>query len=155
MVTPRQIPKQATSRRHATILDDYKQGKSIYQEWTRHNLGEITIRDWSWGKVTLDWKMDDRFIMPDGVMFGGFIACVGDHFAALGAMTVLSEEKERFRTSRLATDYFRPLKKPSARVEVNVPSHTRTLIHVDADIFNAHDKLAARIHAVQVRRMTG
>lgn len=97
------------------------------------------------------WEIDDRFIMPDGVMFGGHIASVADHVAGLTAMTVLREDGERFRTSRLETNYFRPLKQPAARIEGRVTNASRSLIHIEADFLNGEDKLAARIYATQMR----
>ncbi len=153
--TDKKMQNRVTSERHTNLLDDYQKGESIFQAWVQENLGEISLMEWEWGRVSLYWEMDDRFIMPDGVMFGGHIASVSDHFVALGAMTVLTDSKERFRTSRLETNFFRPLTKPHANIEVKVTNASKNLIHVEAEIFNAHDKLAARIHAVQMRRLTG
>ena len=101
------------------------------------------------------WDIDDRFLMPDGVMFGGHIASVADHVAGLTTMTVLTANEERFRTSRLETNYFRPLTAPLAVIDGRVVNASKTLIHVEADFLNAEEKLAVRISAVQVRRMTG
>ena len=101
------------------------------------------------------WEIDDRFVMPDGVMFGGHIASVADHVAGLATMTVLNADNERFRTSRLETNYFRPLTMPLATIEGRVVNASKTLIHVEADMLNAQEKLAVRVNAVQVRRMTG
>lgn len=140
-----------TSSRHTGLLDGYKSGKSIFKEWADTQIASLTLEHWEWGHVSLSWHIDDRFIMPDGVMFGGHIASVADHLVALGAMTVLSQDEERFRTSRLETNFFRPLMKCEAKVEVRVTNVARRLIHVEADVLNDEGKLAVRVHAVQVR----
>ena len=144
-----------TSERHTEILDGLKTGTSRFHEWVRDQLDDLRLTHWEWGAIEADWTITDRFIMPDGVMFGGHIAAVADHVAAIAAMTVLRDSKERFRTSRLETNFFRPLKAPSARILARVTNESKNLIHVEADVLNAHKKLAVRIHAVQVRRLTG
>lgn len=146
---------RTTSERHTDILNGYKAGDSRFNVWAEEKLGTFALTDWAWGAITLRWDIDDRFVMPDGVMFGGHIASVADHVAGLTAMTVLTESKERFRTSRLETNYFRPLTMPLAVIEGRVTNASKTLIHVEADFLNADDKLAVRMNAVQVRRMTG
>ncbi|PQA89146.1 PaaI family thioesterase [Hyphococcus luteus] len=146
---------RTTSARHTDILNGYKEGGSRFNDWAREKLGEFTLLDWSWGHIKMRWEIDDRFVMPDGVMFGGHIASVADHVAGLAAMTVLTADKERFRTSRLETNYFRPLTMPLAMIEGRVVNAAKTLIHVEADFKNAQEKLAVRVNAVQVRRMTG
>ncbi|MAW80063.1 MAG: hypothetical protein CMI63_07475 [Parvularcula sp.] len=144
-----------TSERHTDILNGYKAGGSRFNDWAQEKLGHFVLTDWSWGRIAMRWDIDDRFIMPDGVMFGGHVASVADHVAGLTAMTVLTDNRERFRTSRLETNYFRPLTAPLARIEGRVTNASASLIHVEADFLNGDEKLAARIYAVQVRRMTG
>lgn len=144
-----------TSQRHTDILNGYKAGGSRFNEWASQKLGEFTLTDWEWGAISMRWDIDERFVMPDGVMFGGHIASVADHVAGLAAMTVLTEEKERFRTSRLETNYFRPLMMPVAKIDGRVTNASKSLIHIEADFYNKDDKLAVRVNAVQVRRMTG
>ena len=85
-------------------------------------------------------------------MFGGHVASVADHVAGLVTMTVLDDSADRFRTSHLETNYFRPIMKPSARIEARVVNASKTLAHVEADFFKAEEKLAVRMSAVQVRR---
>ena len=146
---------RVTSERHTDILNGYKAGGSRFNDWARERLGEFILLDWSWGHIKMRWEIDDRFVMPDGVMFGGHIASVADHVAGLATMTVLSANEERFRTSRLETNYFRPLTMPLAVIEGRVVNASKNLIHVEADFVNAQEKLAVRINAVQVRRLTG
>lgn len=144
-----------TSERHTDILNGYKAGGSRFNEWAAEKLGALFLTHWEWGAIKMRWEIDERFVMPDGVMFGGHIASVADHVAGLAAMTVLIDNKERFRTSRLETNYFRPLTMPLATIEGRVANASKTLVHVEADFYNADEKLAVRVNAVQVRRMTG
>lgn len=144
-----------TSVRHTDILNGYKAGGSRFNDWAEARLGKLALHHWEWGAIKMRWDIDDRFLMPDGVMFGGHIASVADHVAGLLAMTVLAGDDERFRTSHLETDYFRPLTAPHATIDGRVVNASKTLIHVEADFYNAEDKLAARLAALQVRRMTG
>ena len=95
---------RTTSERHTDILNGYKAGGSRFNEWAEEHLGVFELTHWEWGEVNLRWDIDDRFVMPDGVMFGGHIASVADHVAGLTAMTVLIQDHERFRTSRLENE---------------------------------------------------
>lgn len=149
------LPNRITSERHTELLNSYMDESSRLKGWARDRLGEIAICEWEYGSASLTWDIDDQFVMPDGVVFGGHIAAVGDHLVSIGAMTVLTDSKERFRTSRLETNFFRPLTKCAADIVVTATNVSQRLIHLEADIFNADEKLAARINAVQVRRMTG
>lgn len=144
------MPK--TSARHREILDGYKRGDSRFNKWSEEKLGIFRLTHWEWGKLSMVWEIDDRFVMPDGVMFGGHVASVADHVAGLTAMTALEENDDRFRTSRLETNYFRPVMKPKATIEARIVNTSKSLIHVEADFFNAEGKLAVRIAAVQMKR---
>ena len=146
---------QKTSQRHTELLNAYMGGESDFNKWAQKNLGEFTLNEWDWGSLEMSWEIDDRYIMPGDAMFGGHIASVADHIVGLAAMTVLTDNKERFVTSRLETNYFRPLMKPSAWIEGRVTNASKTLIHVEADFFNADHKLAVRVNAVQMRRASG
>lgn len=147
------MPK--TSDRHTEILEGYKRGDSRFNEWAEKKLGTFRLTHWEWGKLSLVWEIDDRFVMPDGVMFGGHIASVADHVVGLAAMTVLEANEDRFRTSRLETTYFRPIMKPQATIEARIVNTSKNLIHVEADFLNGEGKLAARVAAVQMKRKEG
>ncbi|MEX0644386.1 MAG: PaaI family thioesterase [Parvularculaceae bacterium] len=146
---------QTTSARHTDILNGYKSGASRFNEWSSKALGDLKLNSWSWGRLAMLWTIDDRWVMPDGVMFGGHVASVGDHVAGLISMTVLDDPADRFRTSHLETNFFRPIMKPSSRIEARVVNVSKSLIHVEADFLNAEEKLAVRMSAVQVRRKAG
>ncbi|MEM9705570.1 MAG: PaaI family thioesterase [Pseudomonadota bacterium] len=146
--------KKKTSDRHSGLLNGYQSGDSPFFKWACEHLGDLVLTNWSWGEIEMDWSIGDKMVMPDGVMFGGHIASVADHIVGLVSMSVLERDDERFRTSRLETNFFRPLIKPRARVIGRVTNASKNLIHAEADIFNANDKLAVRIYAVQMKRMT-
>lgn len=143
-----------TSDRHTDILNGYKAGGSRFNEWAQEKLGDLRLVSWRYGRISMTWEIDERFVMPDGVMFGGHVSSVADHVAGLAAMSVLEEDADRFRTSRLETNFFRPVMKPRLTIEGRVVNASRTLIHVEADFLNAESKLAVRIAAIQVRRRT-
>ena len=147
--------KRTTSDRHTGILNAYQAGTSSFNGWAREMLGDIRITSWAYGEMDLTWVVDGRFVMPDGIVFGGHIAAVSDHLAGLVAMTVLTDDAERFRTSRLETNFFRPLTAGEARVAARIVNASASLIHADIDIFNAEGKQAVRVVAVQARRRTG
>lgn len=141
-----------TSERHTSILDGYKSGGSRFNLWAEEKLGRLILTQWEPGRLSMRWEIDDRFVMPDGVMFGGHVAAVADHVAGLVTMTALDANEDRFRTARLETNFFRPVMKPLALIEGRVVNASRTLIHVEADFFNAEAKLAVRVAATQVKR---
>jgi acyl-coenzyme A thioesterase PaaI-like protein len=144
-----------TSARHSAILDAYKAGGSPFNSWAEEKLGRLLLTHWEPGRLAMRWEIDDRFVMPDGVMFGGHVAAVADHVAGLITMTALEANEDRFRTARLETTFFRPVMKPHATIEGRVVNASKTLIHVEADFFNAEGKLAVRIAAAQAKRVAG
>lgn len=144
-----------TSERHSEILNNYQSGQSRHYEWAHSALGDIELLRWDYGEVDFRWKIDGRFVMPDGVMFGGHIASVGDHVASFVTFTVLSENNQRFRTSRLDTNFFRPMSTDEVKIEARVTNVSTRLIHVEADFIDPNDKLLARICALEVRGQKG
>lgn len=140
-----------TSARHAEILNGY-QAMGPWYGWAKEKLGDLKLVSWSYGRASMVWEIDDRMLMGDGVMFGGHVASVSDQVAALVTMSTLTESDGRFRTSRLETNFFRPVMKPRLVIEARATNVSATLIHAEADYFNADGKLAVRINAVQVRR---
>lgn len=140
------------SARHTALLNDYKAREGYLYQWFKDRHADLELTDWAPGRLSMIWHVDDRFIFPDGFSFGGQIAFVGDHITSLVTMTALDNEDGRFRTSRLETNFFRPLAKCAARVEGRVVNVSKNLVHVEADIFNQEDKCAVRFTAVQMRR---
>ncbi len=140
-----------TSPRHTEILNGY-QAMGPWYGWAKERLGDLRLTAWSYGKASMIWEIDDRMLMGDGVMFGGHVASVSDQVAALVTMSALTSADDRFRTSRLETNFFRPVMKPRLTIEARATNVSSTLIHAEADYFNADGKLAVRMHAVQSRR---
>lgn len=144
--------KRHTSARHTEILNGYQSGDTSFNRWVAERLARIEIKTWAYGEMTLEWVIDDRFVMSDGVVFGGYIASVGDHLAGLVSMSVLTSDDERFRTARLETNFFRPLKAGRVLVDARIINASRTLINAELDVFNESKKHAARIIATQIRQ---
>lgn len=140
-----------TSDRHSAILNGYRDGNTSFNQWADANLGTFALTEWGWGRIQLEWTIDDRFIMPDGIMFGGHIAAVADHVVGLAAMSVLEADGDRFRTSKLETSFFRPVTKPKIEITGRVINVSRSLIHVEGDLINPAGKICARIGAIQMR----
>lgn len=144
--------KNVVSERHAEILNGYQAGTSRFCAWANEKLGDLKLLAWSYGRLDMLWTIDDRFVMPDGVMFGGHVASVADHVAGLLTMSTLDDSADRFRTSRLETNFMRPIVKPSVKIAGRAVNVAATLIHVEADFLNLEGRLAARVFATQVRR---
>lgn len=144
-------PSLSTSERHRAMLDGYQSGNA-WHGWAKEKLGDIALTEWSYGRAALVWEIDDRFVLMDGVVFGGHIACVADHVAAIVTLTALSEADDRFRTARLETNFFRPVRRPRLMIEARIVNVSSTLIHAEADFTTPEGKRAVRITAVQSRR---
>ena len=141
-----------TSERHTGLLNDFAAGTSMFHVWAKGALANLVLDEWSYGRLAMTWRVDERFIMPDGIMFGGHIAAVADVIASLAAYTVLEENDDRFRTSQLETSFFRPITKVDHKVEAIVSNVSRSLIHLEATVFTPGAKPAVKIGAVQVKR---
>ncbi|MGF1543839.1 MAG: PaaI family thioesterase [Parvularculaceae bacterium] len=141
-----------TSARHTKILNDFLAGEGAYAAWANEGLGPQRLVGWSPGALSLEWTIEPDMVLPDGVMFGGRVAAMADHVTSLVAMTALAADDMRFRTSRLDTSFFRPIKQPRIDVAARVVNVSARLIHVEADFLNVDGKICARSCAVQSRR---
>ena len=150
-----QSDQRKTSERHSAMLDGYHQGGTKFNAWVEDHLGGLALERWEYGAVELRWTFDQHQIMPDGVLFGGHIAAVADHIAALATMSALTQDEERFRTSRLETDFFRPLMGEGADVRAIVTNASRRLIHVTGEVFDKEGRLAVQFRALQARTRSG
>ncbi len=146
----------ATSDRHTELLNFYQSMESPYYQWALTHIGDLRIVEWDYGRIAMTWDIggpgDENMILHQGFMFGGHVASAADHVASLVTMTVLPTDADRFRTSRLETKFFRPVKAPRMTIEARVLNVSRRLIHVEADVVNPERKLAVRIEASQVRQ---
>ncbi|GAB4522577.1 MAG: hypothetical protein Tsb0010_06820 [Parvularculaceae bacterium] len=140
-----------TSARHSAMLDALREGGDGFRAHWAAALGGLVIRDWRWGRIEADWAVNTEFDIGDGTIFGGLTAAMADSFLGLTAMTVCAEEDDRFRTSHLRTDFFKPIVGPTVRLDGRVVNKSRQLIHVEAD-FLINGRCAVRAAATQVRR---
>lgn len=143
----------ATSPRHTELLDQMRAGEGGYADWARAKFGDVRLTEWRYGHVKLAWEIPEDWLMFDGVMFGGHVASMADHVLSLVSLSALHDPAERFRTSQLQVQFFRPLMKPNATLEGRLVNRSQRFIHVEADFLNAEGKLAARVSAVQSVRM--
>ena len=140
-----------TSARHTRMLDALREGgESARGVWTAA-MGALVVTDWSWGQVCADWTVNTQFDIGDGTIFGGLTAAMADSFLGLTAMTVCAEEDDRFRTSHLRTDFFKPVVGPTVQLAGRVLNKSRQFIHVEAD-FLINGRCVVRSAATQVRR---
>ncbi|MEM8986202.1 MAG: PaaI family thioesterase [Pseudomonadota bacterium] len=143
-----------TSERHTNLLNQMQNGETGFGEWTRKNVADLRVIEWSYGALKMEWVLDQNYVFG-GAMFGGYIALVADHVLAGAAMTVLEESDMRFRTAQLETKFFRPLSGGRSIIEASAVNKSRNLIHVEANFLNENGKVAARSTAVQSRRREG
>ncbi|MEL7028675.1 MAG: PaaI family thioesterase [Pseudomonadota bacterium] len=139
-----------TSQRHAQMLDWLVENPPKFAPMIALGAGELS--SWSEGVVKARWRINETFRLPDGSMFGGYIAALADQILALATFSVLPEDDDRFRTANLQTNFFRPLTGEWMNVEARVVNVSRRLIHVEGDFMNEDGKVAAHCTAVQSRR---
>jgi len=76
---------------------------------------------WLPGLVTCETEFDAALTLTPGVVFGGWIACLVDHFAGLVMLSALPDESG-FLTARLSVDYHAPLVPGPVRVQTELTS---------------------------------
>ncbi|MFE2105219.1 PaaI family thioesterase [Kitasatospora sp. NPDC059463] len=76
---------------------------------------------WSPGRITSATVFPDDLTLTPGVVFGGWIACLADHFAGLAMLSALPDGST-FLTAALSVDYRAPLLPGPADVEAEVTS---------------------------------
>ncbi|SDW77761.1 fatty-acyl-CoA synthase [Amycolatopsis xylanica] len=88
--------------------------------------------EWSPGSLTALVELTDEVTLTPGVVFGGYIGCLVDHFAGLVMMTVLPDELT-FLTSEITISFRAPLRPGPARVEATVRRFGRRQAYVDIE----------------------
>ncbi|WP_280724656.1 PaaI family thioesterase [Kitasatospora sp. MAA4] len=81
------------------------------------NLPRAT--SWSPGLITSATVFPEELTLTPGVVFGGWIACLVDHFAGLAMLSALPDGTG-FLTAALAVDYRAPLVPGPADIEAEV-----------------------------------
>ena len=143
--------KRTTSERHTEILNAIRDGvEKDIKEGVMHHLSLTGLDEWEYGRAAVAWEIDPRFRNYDGSLFGGYIAAMADRIFALATFTVLHHNDERFRTTQLQTQFWRPVFGDRLRAEGRVINRSARLIHLEADFHDEHDKVCARATAVQM-----
>ncbi len=144
--------ERRTSDRHAEILDAIVGGaeETFEKKGAMHHLALTGLDGWEYGRCWVTWTIDDRFRNYDGSLFGGYLAAMADRIVSMATMSVLHENDERFRTTQLQTQFWRPIFGKTLKAEGRVANRSRRLIHVEADFFTEEGKIAARSTAVNM-----
>lgn len=85
---------------------------------------------WSPGALTADVELAEDVTLTAGIVFGGYIGCLVDHFAGLTMMTVLPDDLS-FLTSEITISFRAPLRPGSARIEGIVRKMGRRQAYVE------------------------
>jgi acyl-coenzyme A thioesterase PaaI-like protein len=85
---------------------------------TRFALPPCT--EWSYGLVVCEFTPPPDTLVEADVIFGGYIACLVDHFAGLAMYSIAQSDNEPFRTTELSVSFIRPLRLERTRVEARV-----------------------------------
>lgn len=88
---------------------------------TRFALPLIT--DWSDGQVISVFTPHQEALVEADVLFGGYIACLVDHFAGLAMYSIAQSDDEPFRTTELSVSFIRPLRLRQTHVDARVVTH--------------------------------
>jgi len=140
-----------TSDRHREILDALVAGvEAEIKPGATHHLAMTGLDEWRYGFAAVTWEIDERFRNYDGSLFGGYISALADRIISLATFTVLEEAGERFRTTDLRTQFWRPVFGKTLRAEARVANRSRRLIHVDAEFLTEDGKIAARAQGVNI-----
>jgi uncharacterized protein (TIGR00369 family) len=106
-----------------------------------------TLTRWEPGTVLKEWPLDEVFLNPGGILYGGYLTCLADQMLTFTAMTMLSDA-ESMRTSDLQIAYFRPVAEGPLRIEGRIVNRSRSHIHIDVSFTLPNGKLAARATGV-------
>ncbi|MFI6898669.1 PaaI family thioesterase [Streptomyces sp. NPDC050256] len=76
---------------------------------------------WRPGLVVCETSFDEALTLTPGVVFGGWIACLADHFAGLVMLSAIPDGTG-FLTAGLSVDYHAPLLPGPVRIETELTS---------------------------------
>ena len=117
--TPDPAPRAPGMTRYQRRLDIIRDGTGTDRPFvTRFALPPIT--EWSYGLVISDFTPPQNALVEADVVFGGYIACLVDHFAGLAMYSIAQTDDEPFRTSELSVSFIRPLRLKQTRAEGRV-----------------------------------
>jgi len=127
-------------------LDELAAGNATLPPVTeRLKMGALA--KWEPGYVQKEWPLDEAFLNPGNVLYGGYLSCLADQMLTFTAMTVLTDT-ESMRTSDLQISYFRPVTAGPLLIEGRLVNRSRALIHAGVTFTLPDGKLAARATGV-------
>jgi len=127
-------------------LDELAAGNATIPPVTeRLKMGALA--KWEPGYVLKEWPLDEAFLNPGNVLYGGYLSCLADQMLTFTAMTVLTDT-ESMRTSDLQISYFRPVTAGPLKIEGRLVNRSRALIHAGVTFTLPDGKLAARATGV-------
>jgi acyl-coenzyme A thioesterase PaaI-like protein len=107
---------------------------------------------WSRGSVTAVFCPDDDVTLSAGVVFGGYIGCLVDHFAGLAMMTVLPDEST-FLTAEMAIRFRAPLRPAATVVTATVHALSRRQATVEVLLAQqGRPASTATVEQIMIRR---
>ncbi|MFB7470632.1 PaaI family thioesterase [Kitasatospora sp. NPDC056184] len=108
---------------------------------------------WSPGRITSQTVFPQELTLTPGVVFGGWIACLSDHFAGLAMLSALPDGLA-FLTAQLSVEYRAPLVPGPADIEAEVTrcSTRHALVEIR---FNQGGRVAAVATVEQIISRTG
>ncbi|MFT4571289.1 MAG: hypothetical protein ACI8TX_002501 [Hyphomicrobiaceae bacterium] len=107
------------------------------------------IHGWERGRVWCDFEVDQRFIQPQGNLFGGYVAALADEFLGIVAMTVVPNHAP-FGNTDLHTNFLRPVRGGRLSVEARVIHEGRRNILAEAEFRDSENALAVKASATFV-----
>lgn len=112
-------PRAPSTTRYQRRLDSLCSGTNSDRPFvTRFALPPCT--EWSYGLVISEFTPPPDTLVEADVIFGGYIACLVDHFAGLAMYSIAQSDNEPFRTTELSVSFIRPLRLARTRVEARV-----------------------------------
>lgn len=106
------------------------------------------VKNWEPGRVTMEWRVDEKVFHPRGAVFGGYIAALADRILGTVTMTVL-EDHEAFTTADLNVSFFRPVSSGILTIEAKIIHRGKSLVQTEVDFIREDGKLSNRASATQ------
>lgn len=107
------------------------------------------LDDWGEGWVRKSWAPRPELSLPDGTLFGGYLAALADQVLAFAAMSVAPEDVA-FRTTNLQLHFVRVTSAQPLTIEAHVVAQTRQLITARAEFRRVDGELIAEATAQQL-----
>jgi acyl-coenzyme A thioesterase PaaI-like protein len=107
---------------------------------------------WAYGSLTAAFCPDEEVTLSVGIVFGGYIGCLVDHFAGLAMMTVLPDALT-FLTAEIALGFRAPLRPGPTDVTATVSGLSRRQATVEVVLSQDGSPTSrATVEQVMVRR---